>query len=172
MANRRFLRARSQVQGQFGRGAMAEPAAEDRRPDRRRVPERLGSSTSVVIRSLARWRLTPMFWKRGRDGNQARRVAGEVNAYRASRGRVRSLLVVSVPSRDETCVVKSSAMDEREEIVASPPYGLRGWHTVAGTKRKLRAPYCIWKEEEEQLETWSEMQGPLDDGLICKTCQQ
>ena len=125
MANRRFLRARSQVQGQFGRGAMAEPAAEDRRPDRRRVPERLGSSTSVVIRSLARWRLTPMFWKRGGDGNQARRVAGEVNAYRASRGRVRSLLVVSVLSRDETCVVKSSAMDEREEIVASPPRGLR-----------------------------------------------
>ena len=70
-----------------------------------------------------------MFWKRGGDGNQARRVAGEVNAYRASRGRVRSLLVVSVPSRDETCVVKSSAMDEREEIVASPPYGLRGWRT-------------------------------------------
>ena len=41
------------MQSQADVAAMAEPAAEDRKPDRRSVPERLSSSTSVEIGGLA-----------------------------------------------------------------------------------------------------------------------
>ena len=41
------------MQSQADVAAMAEPAAEDRKPDRRRLPERLSSSTSVEIGGLA-----------------------------------------------------------------------------------------------------------------------
>ena len=41
------------MESQADVAAMAEPAAEDRKPDRRSVPERLSSSTSVEIGGLA-----------------------------------------------------------------------------------------------------------------------
>ena len=41
------------IQSQVDIAAMVEPASEDRKPDRRRVPERLSSSTSVAIGDLA-----------------------------------------------------------------------------------------------------------------------